>query len=59
LQAGLVTGLKSKAEVEQRLAGMVGEDHTNASFMQVSNLDYVRIVHAQNGLGVATRPASA
>jgi protease IV len=51
LKAGLVTGLKSKQEVEQRLIELVGEDETTGSFHAVASDDYVRIVHAQTGLG--------
>jgi protease IV len=51
LKAGLVTGLKSKQEVEQRLIELVGEDQTTGSFRAVSSDDYVRIVHGETGLG--------
>jgi protease-4 len=50
LHAGLVTGLKSKIEVEQRLIEITGQDDSNGSFRQVSNQDYTRVVHAQNAL---------
>ncbi|HTW37996.1 MAG TPA: signal peptide peptidase SppA [Steroidobacteraceae bacterium] len=51
LRAGLVTGLKSKQEVEQRLIELVGADETTGSFHAVSSDDYVRIVHGETGLG--------
>jgi protease IV len=51
LKAGLVTGLKSKQEVEQRLSDLVGEDETTGSFHAVSSEDYVRIVHGETSLG--------
>jgi protease IV len=51
LRAGLVTGLKSKQEVEQRLIDLVGEDETTGSFHAVSGEDYARIVHAATSLG--------
>ncbi|HXA93566.1 MAG TPA: signal peptide peptidase SppA [Steroidobacteraceae bacterium] len=51
LAAHLVTGLKSKLEVEQRLSEITGQDDTSGSFRQVSHQDYVRVVHAQNTLG--------
>ena len=50
LKAGLVTGVKSRLEVEQRLIGLVGQDDTNGSFNAVSTLDYVRVVHAEKKL---------
>jgi protease-4 len=51
LAAHLVTGLKSKLEVEQRLSELAGKDDSSGSFRQVSHQDYVRVVHAQNALG--------
>src|SRR5579872_2619561 len=42
LAAHLVTGLKSKLEVEQRLIEITGQDDTSGSFHQVSQQDYVR-----------------
>ncbi|MGH8226644.1 MAG: signal peptide peptidase SppA [Steroidobacteraceae bacterium] len=50
LKAGLVTGLKSKQQVVQRLIDLVGEDDSTGSFRQVSSEDYVRVVHAQTEL---------
>ena len=47
LQAGLVTALADKLQVEKDLIGLVGEDKSTGSFNQVSADDYVRIVHAQ------------
>ncbi|HTX25141.1 MAG TPA: signal peptide peptidase SppA [Steroidobacteraceae bacterium] len=51
LRAGLVTGLKSKQEVEQRLIDLVGEDDSTGSFHAVSSDDYVRFVHGETSLG--------
>jgi protease-4 len=51
LRAGLVTGLKSRQDVEQRLIKVVGEDSASGSFKQVSSQDYVRVAHAQTTLG--------
>jgi protease IV len=51
LTAGLVTGLKSKQEVEKRLIEIVGEDESSGSFHSVSDQDYVRVVHAETALG--------
>jgi protease IV len=51
LRARLVTGLKSKQEVERRLIELVGEDEPSGSFHQVSSDDYVRVVHSDTALG--------
>ncbi len=55
LKAGLVTGLKSKQQVEQRLIDLVGEDDSNGSFRSVSSDDYARIVRAQTAPGRGDR----
>ena len=47
LKAGLVTGVKTRLEVEHELIGMVGEDDSDGSFRSISDEDYARIVHAQ------------
>jgi protease-4 len=47
LKAGLVTGIKTRLEVEKELISMVGEDESDGSFRSISDQDYVRIVHAQ------------
>jgi protease IV len=46
LQAGLVTGIKSRQDVERRLIALVGQDESNGSFQAVHEQDYVRIAHA-------------
>jgi protease-4 len=51
LKAKLVTGVKTRLEVEHELIGMVGEDETDGSFRQIADEDYARIVHAQRKLG--------
>ncbi len=55
VKAGLVTGLKSKQQVEQRLIDLVGEDDSTGSFRSVSSDDYARIVHAQTAPGRGDR----
>lgn len=50
LQAGLVTGIKSRQEVERRLIDLVGQDESDASFQNVHLQDYVRIAHAEKKL---------
>src|SRR3989440_5077974 len=47
LQAGLITGIKSRLEVERRLIELVGGDDTTGSFKSVSASDYVRVAHAE------------
>jgi protease-4 len=47
LKAGLVTGVKTRLEVEQKLIQMVGADDSDGSFHSISDQDYIRIVHAQ------------
>jgi protease-4 len=47
LQAGLITGIKSRQEVERRLIDLVGQDETNGSFQAVHEQDYVRVARAQ------------
>jgi len=51
LRAGLVTALKSKQDVERRVAELVGEDEPSGSFHQVSSDDYARVVHSDTALG--------
>jgi protease IV len=51
LNARLVTGLKSRQEVEERLISLVGEDENTGSFKYVSNDDYTRVVKAEKTLG--------
>jgi protease-4 len=50
LKAGLVTGIKSRQDVERRLIDLVGQDDLNGSFQAVHEQDYVRIAHAQKKL---------
>jgi protease-4 len=47
LKAGLITGIKTRLEVEHELISMVGEDESDGSFRSISDEDYARIVHAQ------------
>ena len=48
LKAGLITGIKSRQDVERRLIDLVGQDEQNGSFRAVQEQDYVRIAHAQS-----------
>jgi protease-4 len=47
MQAGLVTALADRLQVEKDLMGLVGEDRSTGSFNQISAEDYARVVHAQ------------
>jgi protease-4 len=47
LQAKLITGIKTRQEVEKRLIELVGEDETSGSFRSVPESDYVRVAHAE------------
>ena len=47
LQAGLVTGIKTRQEVEKRIADLVGKDDSSGSFKSVSEPDYLRVARAQ------------
>ena len=50
LQAGLITGIKSRQDVERRLIDLVGQDDSDGSFQNVHEQDYVRIAHAEKKL---------
>jgi protease IV len=48
LQAGLVTGLANRLQVDRYLIGLVGENKSTGSFNGISAEDYARVMHAQN-----------
>lgn len=50
LRAQLITGVKSRLDVEKRLIEIVGEDDSNGSFNSVLDVDYARVVHAEEKL---------
>ncbi len=50
LQAGLITGIKSRQDVERRIIDLVGQDDSDGSFQNVHEQDYVRIAHADKKL---------
>jgi protease-4 len=56
LQAGLVTGIKSRLEAERRLIDLVGEDESNGSFKAVLTGDYVRYARAEKKLHADGKP---
>jgi protease-4 len=47
LQAGLVTALADRLQVERQLTGLVGKDRSTGSFNQISAEDYARLIDAQ------------
>jgi len=50
LKAGLVTGVKSRQDVERRLIDLVGQDDSDGSFQNVHLQDYARLAHADKKL---------
>jgi protease IV len=56
LAAGLVTGIKTRLEAEQRIIDVVGEDDTTGSFRSVSVADYVRYAHAERRRAASGKP---
>lgn len=50
LDAGLVTGIKSALDVEQRLIELVGEEKDEQTFRQVSQQDYRRVIATEQQL---------
>jgi protease-4 len=56
LKAGLVTGIKSRLDVEKRVIDIVGEDPEDGSFKSVSADDYVRVVHAEKKVAGSGTP---
>lgn len=48
--AGLVTGIKTPLEVETYVSGLVGEDEDAGSYKSISQVDYVRVQHAEHKL---------
>ena len=56
LEAGLVTGIKSRLDVEKRLIDLVGEDDTTGSFKSVSTTDYARVTHADMKIHADGKP---
>jgi len=57
--AGLITGIKTNLEVEKRIAGLVGEDHTSGSFRAVTVGDYLTYAREQKKLHAAGKPRVA
>jgi protease-4 len=56
LRAGLVTGIKSRQDIDKEVIAMVGEDRDDGGFKHVSVQDYVRVVHAEKKAAGAGTP---
>jgi protease-4 len=50
LRAGLVTGLRTGAQVEKRMIELVGQDSDAHSFHAIQSDDYVRVLHSESHL---------
>jgi protease-4 len=48
--SGLVTGLKTQQEIEDRLTDLVGADPSGKTYRQITVSDYLRATHAQDRL---------
>jgi protease-4 len=55
--AGLVTGLRTGAQVEQRMIELVGADPDQHSFRAVALEDYLRVIHTEERLHRGTEQA--
>ena len=56
LKAGLVTGIKSRQDIDKEVIGIVGEDPEDGGFKSISVQDYVRVVHAEKKVGATGTP---
>ncbi len=56
LDAKLVTALKSRLEVEDRLIELAGEDEASGSYQETTLADYLRVIRAERGLKVDGKP---
>jgi protease IV len=56
LDAGLITGIKSRIDVEKRLIDLVGQDDTTGSFKSVTTADYARVAHADMKIHADGKP---
>ena len=56
LDSGLVTGIKTRLDVEKRLIDLVGQDDTTGSFKSVSTTDYARVAHADQKIRADGKP---
>jgi protease IV len=56
LEAGLITGIKTRIDFEKRIIDVVGQDDTSGSFKSVSTSDYVRVAHADMKIRADGKP---
>lgn len=56
LEAGLITGIKTRIEFEKRIIDVVGQDDTSGSFKSVNTSDYVRVAHADMKIRADGKP---
>jgi protease IV len=56
LEAGLVTGIKTRIEFEKRIMDVVGQDDSTGSYKSVSTSDYVRVAHADMKIHADGKP---
>jgi len=56
LEAGLITGIKTRIEFEKRIIDVVGQDDTSGSFKSVNTSDYVRVAHAEMKIHADGKP---
>jgi protease-4 len=59
LEAGLVTGLKSAPEVEERMIELAGADRRTRSFRAIQDHDYIRVVKAEKRIRSGGAPKVA
>ena len=55
--SGLVTGLKTQQEIEDRLTDLVGADPSGKTYRQITVADYLRATHAEDKLQHGKGPA--
>jgi protease IV len=59
LKAGLITGIKSRQQVENEVIKLVGEDENTGSFNAVDHTQYARVAHAAKALTADGTPRVA
>ncbi len=59
LKAGLVTGIKSRQQVESEVIKLVGEDENTGSFNAVDHVQYARVANAARALTADGTPRIA
>jgi protease IV len=56
LEAGLITGIKTRLDFEKRIIELVGQDDTTGSFKSVSASDYARVAKADMKIHADGKP---